>query len=449
MDVSTVALGLFSLTFIATTAIAQNRAVAQTRGQPIVLANVNVVDTAGGTTENKMSILIVGDRIEAVAPLKELKVPRSARVIDCRDKFVMPGLADMHHHLGDGFNIQRNFKRNLAEMLRWGFTTIFSPGHSETDLASYTQLRTESRENGIGLPRFYGVGRSISVEGGHASDRGAFLPQVPEDVPRIIAEQKAAGADAIKLIYDDLAHAGLALPTMRPDVMAAIVRESHKAGLKAYVHAPQLKYAKEVLRAGADGLVHAIIDAPVDDDFIALMKNNQALYVTTHSVRRAFLDLPRWADSQEKLDVHRRIPQAVYDNLKRRRSSVASSPEQYGYLKGNLRKVYDAGILVVAGTDTAVPGVLLGISSQMELVALVEDGLTPHEAVRAATVNAAKMLGREADLGAVKAGKMADLLILDKDPLKDISNIRFIHLVLKGGLVYEASALRNADKWGL
>ena len=85
----------------------------------------------------------------------------------------------------------------------------------------------------------------------------------------------------------------------------------------------------------------------------------------------------------------------------------------------------------------------------MELVVLVEDGLTPYEAIRTATVNAAKMLGREADLGAVKAGKIADLLILDQDPLNDIANIRFIHLVLKGGRVYEPSALRNADKWGL
>jgi imidazolonepropionase-like amidohydrolase len=296
---------------------------------------------------------------------------------------------------------------------------------------------------------FYGVGRSISVKGGHASDRGAFLPQAPEDVPGIIAEQKAAGADAIKLIYDDLVHVGLALPAMRPEVMAAIIRESHNAGLKAYVHAPQLQYAKRVLRAGADGLVHAIVDAPVDDEFIALMKKNRALYVTTHSVRRAFVDLPQWTSSLERLDIYHRIPEAVYNNLKRRKIAVATSQMQYEYLKSNLRRVYDAGILVVAGTDTAVPGVLLGISSQMELVVLVEDGLTPHEALRTATVNAAQMLGREADLGSVKVGKIADLLILDKDPIKDISNIRFIQFVLRGGQVYEAAALRNADKWGL
>ena len=110
-------------------------------------------------------------------------------------------------------------------------------------------------------------------------------------------------------------------------------------------------------------------------------------------------------------------------------------------MRANLKKVNDAGILIVAGTDTSVPGVLLGLSSQAELMLLVEDGLTPMEALRAATVNAAKMLGREDAQGSVSAGKLADLVLRDGDPLADIRNVRRVYRVVKGGVVYDPAEL--------
>jgi imidazolonepropionase-like amidohydrolase len=109
-------------------------------------------------------------------------------------------------------------------------------------------------------------------------------------------------------------------------------------------------------------------------------------------------------------------------------------------------QVHDAGILVVAGTDTGVPEVLLGPSSQTELVILVEDGLKVEDALRTATINAAKMLRREKGQGAVETGKLADLVILDADPLADIRNIRRIHRVLKAGVVYEPAELLRTTK---
>ena len=103
----------------------------------------------------------------------------------------------------------------------------------------------------------------------------------------------------------------------------------------------------------------------------------------------------------------------------------------------NLRKIYDAGIPVMAGTDTSVFGVLLGVSSQMELILMVEAGLQPAEVLRTATMKAAKMLGREKVQGTVERGKVADLVILDADPLSDIRNITKIHRVIKGGVIYD------------
>ena len=115
--------------------------------------------------------------------------------------------------------------------------------------------------------------------------------------------------------------------------------------------------------------------------------------------------------------------------------------EQPLYLRNNLRKVADAGLLVVAGTDTRVAGVLIGISSQMELVLLVEAGLTPAETLRAATINAARMLGRDTEQGTVEAGKLADLVVLDADPLLDIRNVTRLHRVIKDGVISDPAEL--------
>jgi imidazolonepropionase-like amidohydrolase len=148
------------------------------------------------------------------------------------------------------------------------------------------------------------------------------------------------------------------------------------------------------------------------------------------------------------MDERKVIPKAVYEGF----GSAAGaqkfqdfvgliSQEQKQYLGKNLRTIYDAGIPVLAGTDTSVAGVLLGVSSQAELALMVEAGLTPAEALGAATINAARFLGRAKEQGSVEAGKLADLVILDADPLSDIRNVRRIHRVIKGGIVYDPATL--------
>jgi imidazolonepropionase-like amidohydrolase len=197
---------------------------------------------------------------------------------------------------------------------------------------------------------------------------------------------------------------------MQPEVMRAIIDEAHGLGLKAYVHAPALRQAKEALRAGADGLVHSVADASLDDEFITLMKKNDATYTTTLSLYTAFADVAAWMRRLAALDTSGRG-----DNLR------------------HVRRAVDAGIPVLAGTDTGMPGVLLGVSSQMELVLLVDAGLTTQQALAAATINPARANGRSTKQGTIERGKLADLLVLDADPLADIHNIAKVHLVYKGG----------------
>jgi imidazolonepropionase-like amidohydrolase len=421
-----------------------------------VISGATVIDGTGRNPIGDTVIVIEGNRIKQVGARNRIQLPKNAETIDAHGKFVIPGLADMHQHLENGFFLRgqggpQDAKQNLAQMLAWGFTTIFSPGTS-----NFASLKLLANKDDAPLPRFFGVGRGITVKGGHASAPvfHSYLPDTPDEARANVHEISKAGADAIKFFYDDDARDGRKpVPMMKAEVMQAIIDEAHKLGLKAYAHATNLQQAKEVLRAGGDGLVHGVRSDPVDDEFIGLMKKNHAIYITTHSLFNAEADIAAWMQKLEALDERGAVPKEVYERFKNPEgvNSYYSifrklNPARLQYLKTTLRKVFDAGILVVAGTDRGVPGILLGISSQMELVLLVEDGLKPEEALRAATLNAAKMLEREKFQGTVEEGKLADLLVLDADPLRDIRNIRRIHRVIKAGVVYDPANLLRTTR---
>jgi hypothetical protein len=279
----------------------------------IVLNHVSLIDMTGRPIQRDMAALLRGDRIAAIERAAGFNVP-GARVFDLTGKFLIPGLVDMHHHLDTGAAMPgppipgqeraRDVRANLMEMLGWGFTTVFSTSHMNVDLREFAELRRAAIDD-TALPRYFGVGRAISVASGHASQPrlASYLPASADEARLNVRELHAIGVDAIKLIYADQAHTGRPpLPMMQPEVMRAIIDEAHRLSLKAYVHAPALRPAKEVLRAGADGLVHSVTDAPLDDEFIALMKKNRATYTSTLSLYTAFSDIAGWTRRLAAMD---------------------------------------------------------------------------------------------------------------------------------------------------
>lgn len=418
----------------------------------VAISGATVINGTKSVPIKNAVILIEGNRIRQIGAKNKIKLPKNAEIIDATGKFVIPGLADMHIHPGNGFSLPSSggasdFKKNFAQMLAWGFTTILSP--AGPGLKDTVELQNFGNRDDSMMPRFFGVGPAFTVKGGHASRLGTFLPETPDEARAKVREMKAAGVYAVKLIYEDNARGNMTpIPMMKAEVMRAIIDEAHKQNLKAYVHALSLHHAKEALRAGADGFVHTIVSEAVDDEFIALMKKNRTVYITTHSLFNASADIAAWMQKLEAMDERQMIPKEVYERFGSPEgvknyyaNSGRFTQERLEIIKTNLRKVHGAGILVVAGTDTSVPGVLLGVSSQMELVLLVEAGLKPDEALRTATINAAKMLGREREQGTIEAGKLADLVILEADPLADIRNVRKISRVVKSGVVYDPAEL--------
>ncbi|MFN2533531.1 MAG: amidohydrolase family protein [Pyrinomonadaceae bacterium] len=425
-----------------------------------VITGATLIDGTGRAPIPDAVIVIEGTRISQVGRRETTAIPRGAQMIDARGMYVVPGLADMHNHLGDGtFSLNQgepNLRKNFMEMLGWGFTYIFAPGH--IDLKSSAELKRLAADDAAPYPHFLGVGLRFGAKGGHGSTLSAFTPETPDEARQQVRELKAANVYAVKIIYDDLSYVTKQPRAMlKPEVVAAIIDEAHRQGLKAYVHAPVLKFAKEVLRDGADGLMHGIISDPVDDEFISLMKRNHAVYIPTHTIFESISDLGAWAKREESFNVRGLVEREVFEvgmspatvrEWEARWDNLSYLKKQLPIVRANTRKVWDAGILLVAGSDTGSSGsgVVLGLSSQLELTLLVEAGLTPRETLQAATLNAARMVGREQDLGTVQRGKLADLLILEADPIADIGNVRRIFRVIKGGAVHDPAELFRAAK---
>ena len=393
-------------------------------------------------------VVIEGGRITQVGPRAAVKVPPAAVVVDAAGKFVMPGIADMHNHVRSGsMRTQQNGMSTLGLLLAYGVTTVFNPSSALTEL---TQMKAAAAPASAPLPRFFSTGPMVTVKGGSLGDPNAPAPETPADAVRVIGELKAAGADAIKVSRDDNRWSTRQrMPVMTRDVLNALVAEAHRQQLKVFVHAPILEYAKEALDAGVDGLLHGIIDSPVDQAFIDAMKRRGAFYVPTMSLYEDVADVAAWAKRQIDYDERALLAPiitgfttpAVVRQLEAFLNNAAFTRDRLAVQRANLKRVFDAGIPVAMGTDTGFFGVFMGISSKLEMALMVEAGLTPADVIRAATLNGARMLGREKTSGSVEPGKDADLLILDANPLADIGNVRRIHRVIRGGTVHDPSQL--------
>jgi imidazolonepropionase-like amidohydrolase len=231
-------------------------------------------------------------------------------------------------------------------------------------------------------------------------------------------------------------------------IVRAAADEAHAAGIRLAVHATELAVAKSALRAGADILVHSVVDAPVDDEFIALARGRNAIYCPTIFVMSSYAmalsnqwvatDAERRLADPEILGAMRdldRIPKAKLPprvaQLMEKPPPLAPAPA----ILENLRRVWDAGITVAMGTDAGNIGALHGPAVFREMELMVQAGLTPLQVLRSATVNGARMMGLERESGTIAPGRLADLVVLDADPLADIANTSRIHRVVKDGRI--------------
>jgi hypothetical protein len=272
--------------------------------------------------------------------------------------------------------------------------------------------------------------------------------KTPDQARDIVRSQAARHPDLVKLWWV-VPRGGTAADWL--PVGKAAIEEAHGRGLRVAVHATELETARTAVQAGADVLVHSVDDAPLDEPFVALLRERRIPYVTTLVVLEGYA---------EALGQHVHLSpaeRAVADPgvvasvaapppLPERAGAIADRMrDRMAVALANAKRAEEAGVLVVAGSDAGNIGTFHGPAVLRELELLVQAGLTPAQALRAATLDAARAFGKERDLGSVEPGKLADLVVLDADPLADVRNLARIRAVVKGGVVHRPEEILPPD----
>ena len=411
--------------------------------------------------ERDTTILVRANRIAAVG--RGITVPADARVIDAKGKWVIPGLVDSHVHFFQSGNlytrpdaadfnavvrypdeVARNKARLPVTFKTWLASGVTSVADVGGPFWNFTVRDAAAMSDAA--PRLAVAGPLISMVDRTKLDLGdpPIIKTIsPAAARALVKRQLPHKPDFIKVWYihqkgDDM--------KAQEAIVRAAAEEAHAAGIRLAVHATELEVAKSALRAGADILVHSVTDAPVDDEFIRLARGRNAIYCPTIFVMTSYAMAlsNRWvATDAERRLADPEIVGAMRDLDRIPRSKVPPRVAQLmdkppplttsPVILQNLRKVWDAGITVAMGTDAGNIGALHGPSVFREMELMVQAGLTPLQVLRSATVNGARMMGADREGGVIAPGRLADLVVLDADPLADIGNTSRIHRVVKDG----------------
>ena len=442
---------------------------------PLAIVGATLVDGSGAAPVRDAVVVTRNGRIACAGARSSCPVPADADTVRAGGKWIVPGLIDTHVHFSqtgwvdgrpDALDLRARYpyeaveadlharpERFFRSYLCSGVTSVFDVGGYPWTLDLQTRTGRSTT-----APRVVAAGPLLSTIDPwlNLPDQRQFIYMADEaTVRRTVRAHKAWGAAAIKLWY--------IMPPQPPDtaristLVHAVGDEARKVGLPLIVHATGLWEAKDALRAGARILVHSVWSAPVDDEFLALARGAGATYVPTLSVldgygqvaarhfvpdRRALACVDRAtrakAFATDTVALARRPPESLSQAARRiARSLLPGLPRnrRRDQAAANLKRVFDAGIPVALGTDAGNPLTLHGASVFKELEAMQASGLAPRDVLVAATRNAARVLGLDST-GTVTTGAVADLLVLDADPLTDIRLLRDIALVVHRGEPY-------------
>ncbi|MHB0885206.1 MAG: metal-dependent hydrolase family protein [Bacillota bacterium] len=400
-----------------------------------VIKNARLIDGTGREPVAKATVVIDGERITAAGPSVAVRGPEGERVetIDAGGRTLLPGLIDSHIHItgtGDPDVLKAIRKTvpyvalesavNARKTLEAGFTTIRDAGGEWlVDIS----LRDAIRDGVVPGPRMLVSGTPLSITGGHGDHffppeiefKGRSVVDSPDEARKAAREQLRAGADLIKLMATGGVMSEKDLPTSRGMTIAemeAAIEEAHNVGKKTLAHAQGANGIKNAILAGIDSIEHGFY---LTDEIIELMLERGVFLVPTLVAVHQILV------NGEKMG----IPE--YGVRKAREHAEAH--------KDSFRKALGAGVKIAMGTDAATPFNFHGHNA-LELQLMVEAGMTPAQALQAATRMGAELLGLVDKVGTVEAGKLADLILVDGDPLSDIKILQDkerIVLVIKGG----------------
>jgi imidazolonepropionase-like amidohydrolase len=359
-------------------------------------------------------LVVEGARIVQVGSGSQVRVPDGARRVSLAGKTVMPAIIDTHVHLSP---TREALTRDLKRRAYYGVGAAMSMGTDNQDLLG---MRGETIP---GAARFLSAGRGITMpEPGritvphwiNSEDEGRKAVQD-------LAERKV---DIVKIWVDTRSGR---YKKLTPDIYGAIIDEAHKRGLRVAAHIFDLDDAKGLLRAGVDAFAHGVRDKDIDDEFVAMFKQKPNLILTPNLPDRGVKTDRSWLQES--------MPAAEFAKLEEGNKDNATAQQLFGIQARNLAKLNAAGARITLGTDGNRPW-----GPHEEMADMVAAGMTPAQVIVAATRNSAEFL-RLTDAGTLAPGKSADFIVLDANPLDDITNTRKISAVyLRGAAVDRAQA---------
>ena len=441
--------------------------------KPVLLKGATLYDGNGGTIEDSR-ILIEGGRIIAVGS-KDMQVPDHAEVIDLTGKFITPGLVDAHVHFSQtGFfdgrpdaldirdtlpftEVQARQKqmpnRYWESYLRAGVTAVYDVGGFEWIMAM-----AQTADSNLNAPHIAASGPLLTPFPQERLDVFNVLPDrqmlalnSPEKARELVNRHHELGATGIKIWTINLKDS-VFIQSLR-----AAAEEVRNVKNQLIVHATNLDEAKLAIRLGAKVLVHSVDDKPLDAEFLTMAKDSGVVYCPTlvvvpgYTVAYKSLTNPfplndpnNIVDAEtRKLLMASEVFYKYYPDTSQYAAILAKEAADNERLKqmmyGNLKAAHQAGISIALSTDAGNPGTLHGLSIYDELEAMQAAGLPAADIITMATRNGAKAMRRQNDFGVLEAGKMADLIVLDKDPAANASNFRSITHVMRGGLLREVN----------
>jgi imidazolonepropionase-like amidohydrolase len=404
-------LGLASGVAVAMLATPQGQTAATTVYEGARLIN----GTGGAAVEN--AVLVVRDgRFTAVGRAGQVNVPKGATRVSLTGKTIMPAIFDTHTHMAAT-------REALIDQLRrkayYGVAAVMSLGQDAGDLPF--QIRQEVLPNAA---LFRTAGRGITMPEPGRSDAPYWITTLDEG-RQAVQELAAKKVDIVKIWVDDR---NGKYKKLTPDLYAPIIEDAHKRGLRVTAHVYTLDDAKELVRAGIDAFAHGVRDKDIDDEFLQMMKQRRNIVLVPNLPDRGVVTDFSWLAGSVPAEELKKLQDGSKDN--------PAAQQSFGIQARNLAKLEAAGVQIAIGTDGAIPW-----SHHFEMADMVFAGMTPMEVIVASTRNAARFMRIE-NAGTVEAGRSADFLVLDANPLDDIANTRKISAVYLRGNPVDRTALR-------